>query len=438
MSDFNFILCSLKSRWLNCLLSILLTAFGLSIALLITQLGNHVQERLTKDGKGIDLVVGAKGSPLQLVLSSVYHFDIPTGNISYSSAKKLTNHPQIKSAIPLALGDNWNGYRIVGTSRDYLTHYNAIFDEGQIWEKDFQVVAGADTGLNINQEIIGAHGLIDKGAVHHDHIYTVKGILKPSGTVLDRLILTSLDSVLKIHNLETTHSKKKSLSSNNHEYNENDHGHKEDDHEHIEHNHESNEHDHESKDEKVHNHESSSAEITAFLITTNSPVANINLPRKINKETQFQAANPAIEMTRLTSALGLGSKSFAILSLILILIASLSIFSGLAANLENRLGDLAILRALGYSKNRIFRIVCIEGIIIILGGITLGLILGFSIFSIFVEVVAPLSITQASFSVTYNSILLIISVFLSGLLASVFPAFRASKISVAKQLSQNI
>ena len=119
-------------------------------------------------------------------------------------------------------------------------------------------------------------------------------------------------------------------------------------------------------------------------------------------------------MTRLTSALGLGSKSFAILSLILILIASLSIFSGLAANLENRLGDLAILRALGYSKNRIFRIVCIEGIIIILGGITLGLILGFSIFSIFVEVVAPLSITQASFSVTYNSILLIISVFLSG------------------------
>ena len=111
----------------------------------------------------------------------------------------------------MALGDNWNGYRIVGTSRDYLTHYNAIFDEGQIWEKDFQVVAGADTGLNINQEIIGTHGLIDKGAVHDDHIYKVKGILKPSGTVLDRLILTPLDSVLKIHNLKPFIPKKISI-----------------------------------------------------------------------------------------------------------------------------------------------------------------------------------------------------------------------------------
>ena len=95
-------------------------------------------------------------------------------------------------------------------------------------------------------------------------------------------------------------------------------------------------------------------EITALLIKTKSPIANINLPRSINRESSLQAANPALEINRLTSIFGLGSKSFAILSLILILIAALNIFSGLASNLENRMGDLAVLRAVGYSKKKNF------------------------------------------------------------------------------------
>ena len=95
MSDFYFAIYSLKSRFLNSFLSILLTAFGVSIALLVTQFGNHVQKRLNSDGKNIDFVVGAKGSPLQLILSSIYHVDLPTGNIPYESAKKILKHPQI-------------------------------------------------------------------------------------------------------------------------------------------------------------------------------------------------------------------------------------------------------------------------------------------------------------------------------------------------------
>ena len=102
-------------------------------------------------------------------------------------------------------------------------------------------------------------------------------------------------------------------------------------------------------------------EITALLIKTNSPIANINLPRSINRETNMQAANPALEITRLTSMLGFGSKTFSLLSTLLISIAILSIFSGLAGNLENRMGDLAILRALGYTKKRIFKIIVLEG-----------------------------------------------------------------------------
>ena len=202
MNDLSFIISSLKSRWLNSLLSILLTAFGVTISLLIIQFGNHFQDRLKSDGKGIDIVVGAKGSPLQLILSSVYHVDIPTGNISYDSIKKISKNPQVKSAIPLALGDNWRGHRIVGTTIEYLKHYDADLLRGKLWSKDFEVVVGSLVNLKINDEIIGSHGLFDEGGEHSDHKYKVTGILEPSGTVLDRLIITSVNSVLDIHGQE--------------------------------------------------------------------------------------------------------------------------------------------------------------------------------------------------------------------------------------------
>ena len=424
MNDLVFIFLSLRSRWLNCLLSILLTAFGLSIALLITQLGSHIEERLEKDGKGIDIVIGAKGSPLQLILSSVYHFDIPTGNIPYSDAKKIVNHPQIKSAIPLALGDNWKGFRIVGTSNNYLSHYNANLKKGRTWKKEYEVVIGSSIDLSIGSELIGSHGLLDQDNLH-DNKYKVTGVLERTGTVLDRLILTSLDSVLKIHGMETTgHQNELHLKSH-----DGDHDHEFETDVHVDEIHGENE---------EHLHDSVTPEITAYLVTTRSPVANINLPREINRDSSFQAANPAVEMARLTSMLGLGSKSFAILSFILIVIASLSIFSGLAANLENRISDLAVLRAIGYAKNRIFKIICLEGTIITILGIFFGILIGFQTFNLFVQIVSPLKITQASFIFSLNFILLILSVFFSGIIASIFPAYRASKISVAKQLSRNI
>ena len=449
MSDLTFIIHSLRARWLNCMLSIFLTAFGISIAFLMIQFGDHIKERLKKDGQGIDIVVGAKGSPLQLILSTIYHFDVPTGNIPYSSAKELIKNPQIKNAIPLALGDNWRGHRIVGTTTDYITHYNAQINEGDLWLKDFEVVVGASVNLNLNQEIIGSHGLLDDESTHESHKYIVKGILKPSGTVLDRLILTSLDSVLKIHGLntvdhDTQDHDKESNNGLNHEkknHNEDDSSHIKSDHKkhnHVEEDERNDEHHHEPHIGDSNGYESKNSEITALLITTNSPVANINLPRIINRNTLFLAANPAVEMTRFTSMLGLGSKSFAVLSFILIIIASMSIFSGLAANLENRMRDLAILRAIGYSKKRIFKIICSEGLFLIISGIVLGFLLGIFLFNLFVQLVAPLNITQASLSLSPNIIFLTLSVLLSGFIASLIPAMRASKISVAKQLSRDI
>ena len=443
MSDLRFVLYSLKYRFLNSFLSIMLTAFGVSIALLISQFGNHIQNRINLDGQGIDIVVGAKGSPLQLILSSVYHIDIPTGNIAYSQAKKIMNNPQIEESIPLALGDNWRGFRIVGTTTNYIRHYNMSLSTGRYWDQNFEVVVGSSVNLDIGDEFMGVHGLLEDGSSHEEHKYNVVGILKPSGTVLDRLILTSLNSVLDIHGLH----KVDNSFEKNHEH-QHDHEH------HIEQHHDVHEHDHDkekhkSEDENHHKHskndnetnkinELGSSEITALLIKTKSPIANINLPRSINRESSLQAANPALEINRLISLFGIGSKSFAILSLILILIASLNIFSGLASNLENRMGDLAVLRAVGFSKKRIFKIIILEGILVILIGILLGILIGFLLFSILTHNIFTLHTTNASLIFNLDFILIILFVFFAGLIAAIFPAYRGSKISIANQLSRTI
>ena len=443
MSDLRFVLYSLKYRFLNSFLSIMLTAFGVSIALLISQFGNHIQNRINLDGQGIDIVVGAKGSPLQLILSSVYHIDIPTGNIAYSQAKKIMSNPQIEESIPLALGDNWRGFRIVGTTTNYIRHYDMSLSTGRYWDQNFEVVVGSSVNLDIGDEFMGVHGLLEDGSSHEEHKYNVVGILKPSGTVIDRLILTSLNSVLDIHGLH----KVDNSFEKNHEHQHDHEHHKEEHHDVHEHDHDKEKH--KNEDENHHKHskndketnktnELGSSEITALLIKTKSPIANINLPRSINRESSLQAANPALEINRLISLFGIGSKSFAILSLILILIASLNIFSGLASNLENRMGDLAVLRAVGFSKKRIFKIIVLEGILVVLIGIILGILIGFLLFSILTHNIFTLQTTNASLIFNLDFILIILFVFFAGLIAAIFPAYRGSKISIANQLSRTI
>jgi len=455
MKDLNLVLLSLKSRLSSSILAVLLTTFGISISIILVQFENHIKTRLSNDGKKIDIVVGAKGSPLQIVLSSIYHIDLPTGNIPYSSLKTISEDPLVDKVIPLALGDNWKNNRIVGTTYEYLEHYGAELDKGRSWQKVFEVVAGSSVKINLNQEISGSHGLVDSNNRHDHGKYRVVGILKPTGTVLDRLLLTSLKSVLQIHGQDIEDNEKHHHEHDKHEHDKHDnHGHEKHEnekHEHEKHEHEKHEHQLNKNKHKTDNHDHNSEqkgssvnnnqdfiepEITSLLITTKSPVANINLPRSINKQSQLQAANPAFEITRLSAMLGLGSKSFKLLSIIIILIAVLSIFTGLASNFENRLRDLAILRAIGYSKARVFKIISLEGIIIVIFGIIIGLCSSFLVFNLLVDIIAPLNNSNAKFNFSIDIVIIICLVFLAGLFAAFFPAYKGSKVSVAKQLTQ--
>lgn len=338
-------LAHLRHQPLAHVLHLTLMALGTALIATLLLIGNQLRERLTRDAHGIDLVIGARGSPLQLVLSSVYHLDVPTGNIALAELDRWSRHPQVERAIPIALGDSVRGYRIVGTTPALLDHYGAQLVQGEPWAQPMQAVVGAEVarqGLRLGARFVGAHGF-DGGPAHEDAHYTVSGVLAPTGTVLDRLILTALDSVWHLH----------------------DEGHAGED--------------HVAGDDHNHDHaqEPDTREITAVLLRFRSPLAAALLPRAVQQEDgRIQAVAPAQEMLRLFELLGLGLDALKLLAGVLVLIAGLSIFAALYNAMETRQYDLAILSALGASRARVISLLWLEALLLALAGTLLGLLLG--------------------------------------------------------------
>jgi len=268
----------LRFNPLTTVLNVLLLALGMATIVVLLLFSHQLETTLSRNAQGIDLVVGAKGSPLQLILSSIYHADVPTGNIPYAEAETWQNHRLVKQAIPLALGDNFQGFRIVGTTVAYPEHYGADLAVGQYWEQGMQAVLGAtvaqQTGLSVGDTFVGTHGIAEAGEVHDTHHYAVTGILAATHTVLDRLVLTDVTSVWEVHGHEHgadhAHADHDAQDSAAHTaesephahdaHTEHDHDHhdehmaSEHDHDHAEHAAESETHAHDAHSEHHHDH----------------------------------------------------------------------------------------------------------------------------------------------------------------------------------------
>lgn len=407
----------LSISWKNALqrplatfLSVLLLAFGTGIISLLMSASEQIENQFTKNIQGIDMVVGAKGSPLQLILSSVYQMDAPTGNIPLKEYQQLLRNRLVKQGIPLAYGDNYEGYRIVGTEPAYLEHYKVPFSEGEVWSVPGEVVIGAKaarlTGLKVNDTFTGSHGLQNDMDAHNHFTYTVKGILEPSGTVADKLILTSLESVWSVH----------------------DKGHG--DEEEKVHHHEGEDHTHE------HAGSEESKEITAALISFTSPMGNLTVPRLVNQQTSMQAALPAIEINRLFSLMGNGIETLRALAILIVLLSGISVFISLYQSLKDRKFELALLRSMGASRARLFLLVLFEGLIICLIGYILGIGLGkFGLWSL-----SELADQEYSYSLqiaflTLKEVYLLGGILAIGFLASLLPSVQAFRLNISKTLS---
>ncbi|MFZ5432083.1 MAG: ABC transporter permease [Bacteroidota bacterium] len=196
-------LSKIRSKPANALVSIILFAIGTGIISLVINGERNLKNQFSGNLAGIDLVVGAKGSPLQLILSSVFHIDTPTGNIPLAEAERISRNPMVEKTIPIALGDNHQGFRIVGTTPEYAALYQARLSAGSWFDKPYEAVIGAEvaqrTGLRTGDHFTGRHGFTQHGHHHDEDIYTVVGILEKSGTVIDGLILTTVDTYWMIH-----------------------------------------------------------------------------------------------------------------------------------------------------------------------------------------------------------------------------------------------
>jgi putative ABC transport system permease protein len=305
----------LWSRPLGSALNVLLLSLGLSSITFLLLVSAQLDKAFDKDLAGIDVVVGAKGSPMQLILCGVFHIDVPTGNIALKAVTALEQNPLLASVIPISLGDNFQGFRIVGTKAQYIEHYHATLAQGTMWETPMQVVLGATVakklGLAVGDRFVGSHGLGAGGHLHGDNPYTVVGILQPSGAVVDRLIVTDTASVWKVHEDYTAVD---------------------------------------AEDRKIMEDE---REVTMALIQYKTPLAAMRFPRMVNTTTEMQAAAPALEISRLLNMLGIGTDVLRAFAGVLLLTAGLSVFIALWNAVRERRGDLALLRMLGATPAKI-------------------------------------------------------------------------------------
>lgn len=328
----------LWARPLGAALNVLLLALGLGSITFLLLVGAQLSKAFDRDLAGIDVVVGAKGSPMQLILSGVLHVDVPPGNIPLKAVRELEKHPMVKSLIPISLGDSLQGFRIVGTSHAYAEHYGATLAQGRQWTAPMEAVLGAAVarklGLKLGDRFIGSHGLGAGGHLHGDNPYTVVGILQPSGSVIDRLVLTDTASVWKVHEDYTAVD---------------------------------------DEDRAVMEEE---REITMALVQYTTPMAALSFPRYVNTSTEMQAAAPALEITRLLSMLGLGTDVLRAFAGVLLLTAGLSVFIALWSAVRERRADLAVLRMLGAAAPKVAALLLCEAVWLAVVASVLGLALG--------------------------------------------------------------
>lgn len=411
---------------LNTLLSVILLASSVAIITVLILLQKQFEEKFSNTIDGVDLVLGAQGSPMQLILSSVYHIDNPTGNISYDSAKVWMNHPFIEKAIPLAFGDNYRGFKIVGTNSDYLDKYKAKIAKGKMFEKNFEVVIGSEIATKLNLKVgdsfFGSHGDAAEGEVHEDFKYKITGIAAPTGSVIDNLILCTIPSVWQMHG---------SHEEENPAHGEEGHVHEESEHVHTEAcNHEHEHHEDMTLDEP-------NMEITAVLLKFRNKMGIVMWPRIIAQNTKMQAASPAIEVNRIFSLFGVGLTALQYLAYAIMLISGISIFIALYNRLKERKYEFALMRINGASRTQLLSLIMMESLILCFVGFVFGTIFGRFALQ-FISNTA-----EDDFKMAFNPLELVwdkeMALFLAtmivGIIAALIPAIKAYKLNISKTLA---
>ena len=407
---FNLAINSLLNRKITVFLTVISLTLSILLFICIDNLRISAKKSFFSSVKSGDLIVGSRSGEIQLLLYSLFQIGSPTNNISWNSYKKISENSNVDWIVPLSLGDSHKQFRVLGTNKDYFKRYTyrknkkLLFKDGKVFNDLFDVVIGSNVAseLNykINDQIIIAHG-ISSQSLHDEFPFKVKGILKKTGTPVDRLVIVSLEALELIHKDWKTGARIPSLKTN--------------------------------KKKNLNHDNLEPQEITAALIKLNSKIKIFNTQREINNYTNeaLQAIIPGVTLSKLWRIVSITENILLVISAMVIVSALIGMIAILYSTLNGRRKEMALLRVVGASPKTIFGLMIIEAIIISLVSIILAIIFS-QIIAIFLFPILDkmFGIYLEYKFISLKDFIFFIIIILISFLVSLFPSYKALKQSI--------
>jgi len=374
---------SSRNRKFTTGLTILSIALSVMLLLGIEKIRHGAETGFTSVISGTDLIVGARSSQVQLLLFSVFHIGNPTNNISKHSYEMISDHPRVKWAIPLSLGDSHKGYRVVGTTVEFYEHYQfannrqLTLDKGEWFVKQDDAVIGAEVAESLNyqleDQIVIAHGSGEETFIDHaDKPFHVAGILGRTGTPIDRSVYVSLESIDAIHGdmYGTEHSHDPLMG---YQQDEPEEAYEE-------------AHEHDESHREGHEHEESEGQggISAVLVGLDSRGAALGLQRGFNEHRHepLTAIMPGVVLLEIWHMLGVVERILLAISALVVAIGLFSMLIILMTSMNERRREMAIFRSVGARPVHVFSLIMGEALFVTLLGVALGVFLVYGLLAL--------------------------------------------------------
>ena len=407
---------SVQNRKLTSLLCV--ASISLSVALLlgVERIKNGARDGFTNTISQTDLIVGAKGGPLQLVLYTVFRIGSPTNNIRFSSYTKIKNLPEVDWTIPISLGDAYRGYRVVGTDENFFKHYRYRRNQkievlnGKIPIGIFDVVLGYEVAQKFQHKtsdsIILSHGISEKSFMDHSVTpFKVVGILNPTATPIDRSIFITLEGMEAMHIGwdKGVPGKNSTVTPEN------------------------------LKKENIH-----IGQITSFLLKTKNRIQTLKLQRKIDSfpEDPLMAVIPGLALHQLWKTLSYIENILYLISLCVLAVGLISVIVSLYTSLNERRREIAIFRALGAGAGKVVSLLLVESSLIVLVGTLIGTaLLYLCLFMVRPYLESNFSLYLPIQFLSSTELIYLGSILLGGITAGFIPAIKAYRNSLQDGLT---
>ncbi|RJG42057.1 ABC transporter permease [Motilimonas pumila] len=409
---------SLYNRRVTAILTVLAIALSVTLLLGVERVRTQTKENFANTISSTDLVVGARTGQVQLLLYSVFRIGNATNNVSWQTYQDIINNPAVKWSVPFSLGDAHKGYRVLGTTEDYFKFYkygkkqDLELANGAVFNYPTDAVIGAEVARKLNysvgQKIVISHGSAAVSFSNHDNLpFTIVGILKPTGTPVDRTIHVPLSGIEAIHyGWESGSPQGGQLQPE--------------------------QLDQVSLEPKV---------ITAFLLGLSSKMQTFMLQRSINeyREEAIMAILPGVALQELWSTMNMAEQALIVVSGFVVVSGLLGMLTTILTSLNERRREMAILRSVGARPGHIFTLLIAEAGILAIAGALLGVISLYTLLLIIQPLAMDMFGIYVSFSMlTHYELTLLAIVVAAGFLIGLVPAWRAYRMSLSDGMTIRI